>query len=688
MPRTQEITVSEAVAQIALTRKRHERPFFFMVGAGISSPQVPLAGAIVEACRKEVPAAERPDGPSDPMKEYSWWFQQAFPSPADRQWYLRKLIEKQFVSHSNLRLAHVMLSRKIANLVVTTNFDDFVSQSLTLFGEPHLVCDHPETIQRIDPDADDLQIVHVHGTYWFYDCVNLEGEIETRSLRSAQTAFSMGDFLDRVLINRSPIVLGYSGWAGDVFMQALERRLHRGLPYNIYWFCYQRGAIQNLPEFVRTHPNVLFVVPESPKSGPDGSRARLAQADEGVSAASAEPVLPARDVLDAMITGFHLEAPPLMRDPLQFFAGQLQRSLPQDDSGNSSRDIYLFPEVIRRIRRAVHSSSEFEKRLEAVPDAVRRSDYKGTIAAALAIRLDELGDGLISDEEIQELIEALILAAGKLPDGADEELDAYDRVLALGNDLLQRKPGDLTVQEAVAKALVNRGNLMSDEQEAARAYDEAIERFGGLAEPALRFQLARAIYNKGTTFDHAKKNQEAVDAYGALSEKFAGATDPRIRDLLAWAIYRQGVLYGDLGQSGQEAACYQRVVDSFSADKALDLPEVCSLALDALGDLQVSKGKEALLVKDTDGARRYFQAAEEFFNKALERAPENPYVMTSQAYLAFLQGNRERARELLMRAIPLGGEDLRSAELESKFVHPLPEDDEYRALVQSIPVPG
>src|SRR5450631_3512683 len=64
---------------------------------------------------------------------------------------------------------------------ITTNFDDFISRSLTIFGEPHIVCDHPETIQRIDPETDDLQIVHVHGTYWFYDCCNLEGEVEARS---------------------------------------------------------------------------------------------------------------------------------------------------------------------------------------------------------------------------------------------------------------------------------------------------------------------------------------------------------------------------------------------------------------------------------------------------------------------------------------------------------------------------
>lgn len=79
--------------------------------------------------------------------------QRAFHSPADRQGYLRSLIEDRFVSQANLRLAHLLLSKRMANLVVTTNFDDFISRSLTIFGEAHVVCDHPETIQRIAPRA-------------------------------------------------------------------------------------------------------------------------------------------------------------------------------------------------------------------------------------------------------------------------------------------------------------------------------------------------------------------------------------------------------------------------------------------------------------------------------------------------------------------------------------------------------
>src|SRR5512142_483974 len=132
MGRPQEIPLAEATTHIRNTSKRHDRPFFFMVGAGVSAPPLPLAGQIVETCKSECGACEAPTGLSL-MEEYSWWFQRAFHSPSDRQWFLRKLIEGKYISQANLRLAHLLLSKQIGNLVVTTNFDDFVSRSLSLF---------------------------------------------------------------------------------------------------------------------------------------------------------------------------------------------------------------------------------------------------------------------------------------------------------------------------------------------------------------------------------------------------------------------------------------------------------------------------------------------------------------------------------------------------------------------------
>src|SRR5262249_42755810 len=145
---------------------------------------------------------------------YSTWFGRAYPGARQRQQYLRSLIEKKPLSLASLRLAHLLSARRLTNVVVTTNFDDFISRALRLFGEEPSVCDHPRTIGRIDPDLYDVQIVHVHGSYLFYDLANLRGEVTTRARLEKETRFTMMGLLDSLLWARSPLVIGYSGWAG------------------------------------------------------------------------------------------------------------------------------------------------------------------------------------------------------------------------------------------------------------------------------------------------------------------------------------------------------------------------------------------------------------------------------------------------------------------------------------------
>src|SRR5438552_1331145 len=124
-------------------------PFFFVAGAGVSYPPLPLAAQIQEHCKEIAAQQGRSATPENasPAGQYSHWFQEAYPQPAQRQRYLRELMQKQFISRANFRLAHLLLDRTVASLVVTTNFDDFLSRALSLFGRPHIVCDHPRTVE-------------------------------------------------------------------------------------------------------------------------------------------------------------------------------------------------------------------------------------------------------------------------------------------------------------------------------------------------------------------------------------------------------------------------------------------------------------------------------------------------------------------------------------------------------------
>ena len=195
-------------------REVAQSPFFFIIGAGISHPQVPLSLEIIEHCKEIAIKYNRENEPQgkETIDIYSHWLRQAYPQPRQRQKYFRTLIEKKPISQANLYLAHLLLEKTITNLVVTTNFDDFLSRALSLFGKPHIVCDHPSTVGRIQLTQDNIQIVHVHGTHWFYDCCNLREEIRTRSQTSEQTTATMAFLLDSVLKEHTPLVIGYGGW--------------------------------------------------------------------------------------------------------------------------------------------------------------------------------------------------------------------------------------------------------------------------------------------------------------------------------------------------------------------------------------------------------------------------------------------------------------------------------------------
>jgi hypothetical protein len=240
--------------------------------------------------------------------------------------------------------------------VVTPNFDDHLSRALTLFGKAHILCDHPLVVDRIDPQKPEVQIVHVHGNYWFYDCCNLRDEIETRALFSPETSQTMASMLDNALSNHSPLVIGYSGWEGDVMMQALRRRLfpNRRLPYRLYWFCHRATEVESLPDWLRFHPDVCFVLPkaEPEETEPLPRPERVEAPEMTLSADASVSRLPATEVLDALVQALSLAAPELTRDPLGFFARQLSGTLPLDTLEEGGGDPYFFSGLSAQVEQA------------------------------------------------------------------------------------------------------------------------------------------------------------------------------------------------------------------------------------------------------------------------------------------------------------------------------------------------
>ena len=92
------------------------------------------------------------------------------------------------------------------------------------------------------------------------------------------------------------------------------------------------------------------------------------------------------------------------------------------------------------------------------------------------------------------------------------------------------------------------------------------------------------------------------------------------------------------------------------------------------------------LLGDEEAALRELNQAESYIVSALENNSDNGMRLGNHAYIAFLMGRKDEAKELLTRAISLGGEKTRQDELDDAYINELPEDAEFRQMVSSISV--
>jgi tetratricopeptide (TPR) repeat protein/NAD-dependent SIR2 family protein deacetylase len=790
------IELDDAVSRIKQACDKPSKdssPFFFMVGAGISYPSVPLATDIVNDCQKVAETygrtAKAPD--TSGVEMYSHWFQTAYAEPYQRQEYLQKLIEGKPITHANFRLAHLLLHDTISNVVITTNFDDFLSKALGLFGKSHIVCDHPQTVGRINHNQPMLQIVHLHGSYWFYDCCNLRGELEDRAEHSTQTTLTMASLLGNVLWDRSPLVIGYSGWEGDVFTEALKRRLAQPLRSNAYWFCYKQSEVDSFPDWLKGNPNIFFVVQKKKPAGKadisSGVVGPATASDQpgiqgvkstGISGEKDEPVLPADTVLDRLIQAFSLTPPELTTDPLGFFARHLDNSLPKDAASNMDNDIYAIKRVIERVTRARQRDDEengrpatgpSESQLDLVRDALRTAEYGKAVTHG-----SQIDFGSLSPSELDELADAMWSAAERLKDHPDENLAAYDLVVAIReheskkvkpnlarrlqlansllgkgfllhtirreeeaiavNDELIRRYGearelpiqqsvakgfynktlglgnlnrneeaiadcdelinrygkltDPVIQEQVAKALLNKGvilgNLSRSEEEMA-VYEEVLRRYGGASDEPLREHVASALFYKAITLHSLDRKEEAIAAYNEVVRRYREATSPALRLRVAQAWTHESVLLGELQRYGEASSVSAEVVRRYGETTDPAMRKQVMHALNSHGFHLLLAAKGLFLNGDKEAAQDGWRRALASLETALERNPSEPIILGNQAYLEFLLGNKNRALELLTKAIELGGEPIRTAELKDAEINRLPQDDEFCEMVRAIP---
>jgi tetratricopeptide (TPR) repeat protein len=625
------IDLNKAIGHIKQARgslKGADSPFFFIVGSGISYPPVPLAYMIVEHCKNESLKLQREHEeklPEDPMEKYSYYFEHAYPQAKQRQTYLRTLIEGKPISKANLRLAHLISEDDFTDIIVTPNFDDFLARGLALFGKPYVVCDHPFAISRLSAaKREDIKIIQVHGSYWFYDCANLSYEIENRAKRFEDNNQNMSSYLGNILDSRSPLIVGYSGWEKDVIMSSLKRRLQNPLGTNLYWFCYRKSNVDDLPDWLKSHPDVRFVVPPL----------AVDQENEKSSGSAIDKsTLSGQRVFDIFIKVFGLSAPRLTREPLSFFADQLERSLLVKEDQEDESDIYLVGKVVEDIRRADRLLNEqvqhqghnnLDIKLETVRDAWRRLSYQEVVGSVSTL-LEEVA---LSNEQLEELKSILWNCRfGVEQENWSTALKLYENVIGIIERLEKVNTGSYPSNEELAEALIHKGIVLGylhRSNEEIAVYDDVIGRFGESSELILKKHVAWALMNKGITLKQQGRFKDNIPVYDEIIKRYENSAELDLQEQVARAFVDKGFSFGELKQYKKQIQVYDRVIKKFVKSTELVLQErvVRALVSKGYGLGQLNRFNEAISTLD-EVVKRYRDSDEPVLQEGVLRAKAN-----------------------------------------------------------------
>lgn len=239
------ISAEELAQRLRGTKQEQDKRFAFFLGAGCSvKPGIPVAGNLVKdnwlprlrdfraKDRKDLEVwikEEFPQYDSDnPAASYGDVIAALFLTPDDRQREIERLCDGKFPGFGYAVLASLIAQEEGRfNVVLTTNFDDLVSDALYLFTKKRpLVVQHELLASYIRPTRTRPLVVKIHGDHRLTP-YNTASETE-RICQSLETAVS------DLLHDRGIVFMGYSG--SDVGICELLNKLPaNALPSGVFW---------------------------------------------------------------------------------------------------------------------------------------------------------------------------------------------------------------------------------------------------------------------------------------------------------------------------------------------------------------------------------------------------------------------------------------------------------------------
>lgn len=242
----------------------------------------------------------------------------------------------------------------------------------------------------------------------------------------------------------------------------------------------------------------------------------------------------------------------------------------------------------------------------------------------------------------------------------------------------------VSVRRHLAMAMVSRGSALCEMQrleEGLVVYDEFLRRFGEAEDQEFVRSSVTARVNRGTVLLQLKRPDEALRAYEDVLLRFS-CTGTEHDELIANARVGKAQALVELGQMEEAASIFAGVVRDFSTRQ--DLQAIVAEAFNAWGFSLLREGKRLMSKGEVQMGEETLQLAREKLAEGLLHKADHAFMIGNAGYVAFLQGRSDEARELLKRAIELGGEAVREGEHADADLHSLPQDEAFRRLLRSL----
>ncbi|MBL4691012.1 MAG: hypothetical protein JKY68_06055, partial [Rhodospirillales bacterium] len=153
----------------------------------------------------------------------------------------------------------------------------------------------------------------------------------------------------------------------------------------------------------------------------------------------------------------------------------------------------------------------------------------------------------------------------------------------------------------------------------------------------------------------------------------------------AMALFNKGVALGEAGKSEEAIAAYDEVVRRFGDSGETALLEQVAKAFNGKAFRRLIMAKASLQSPDNENeAKPLLSQALADAEMGLEITSEDSMLLGNKGYALFLLQGEEKAEPILRRALELGGEERRDAELEDAGINPLPQDEAFKELINRL----